>query len=255
MAITDPDSDIDFTLDRVDEQILFHLMTDARNNSAPSISAAIGVSPGTVRNRIKRLEDAGVIRGYHAHIDFERSDRRLTSLFLCNVTFAERRRLARAAYEIPGVVSIRVLMDGRRNFQVLAVGETTADIRRIGTTLSEIGVDIDDEMLLEEEVRKPYDRFNPDADIDNPFGAESTESIADDFLEITVVPDAPVANMTIQAATEEGIFEGDSLIVSISRDNDLITPHGDTVIHSGDTVRLFSTSEIEPATIAAFAGE
>lgn len=244
----------DFGLDEVDEQILFQLMADARGSTAPQIAETVGVSAGTVRNRIDRLEEAGIIRGYHAHVDFERTDRRLTSLFLCNVPFGDRAQLARAAYEIPGVVSIRVLMDGRRNFQVLAVGETTADLRRIGTTLSEIGVDIEDEMLLEEEVRKPYDQFDPEADIENPFVDRTDPPTREEFVEVTVAPDAPVAGMTVADAKQDDLIETDPLIVSISRGEELITPHGETVIEPGDDVRIFSTNEISERTLQAFTG-
>ena len=145
-------------------------------------------------------------------------------------------------------------MDGRRNFQVLAVGETTADIRRIGTTLSEIGVDIDDEMLLEEEVRKPYDRFNPDGDADNPVAGSTGSETAEEFVELTVADNAPIAGKTVQSAIEQGLVDQEPLIVSITRDGELITPHGETVIAAGDDVRIFSTGPIRDRTVRAFSG-
>jgi len=100
------------------------LMSDARNTSAPMIAEGLNVSAATVRNRIERLEEEGVIRGYTAIVDFEQADGRLTSVFMCTVPADERERLALAARSIPGVINVRVLMAGRRDLQVVvAVGE------------------------------------------------------------------------------------------------------------------------------------
>ena len=244
-----------YELDEIDEQILYHLMADARNNTAPQIAEEVGVTPVTVRNRIRGLEEHNVIQGYHGHVDFERSDRRLACLYLCNVSFADRIRLARAAYEIPGVINIRLLMDGRRNVQVLAVGETTADLRRVGTTLAEIGVDIDDEMLLEREVHKPYELFDPDAEQPNPFSDEVEQATSpNDLTELRVGEGALVAGTSLSEAMEDPVFEDDLLVVSIERDGELITPKGDTVIEEGDMVRLFATQDLNAETIGAFSG-
>jgi len=107
-------------------------MSDARNTSAPMIAEGLNVSAAaTVRNRIERLEEEGVIRGYTAIVDFEQADGRLTSVFMCTVPADERERLALAARSIPGVINVRVLMAGRRDLQVVAVGEETSDLREI----------------------------------------------------------------------------------------------------------------------------
>lgn len=143
-------SDSAYRLDEIDRRIIYELMSDARANSAPTIAEAVDVSPGTIRSRIEQLEDQGIITGYHAHIDFERTSGRLTMLFTCSVPFADRESVARAAYTIPGVINIRLLMSGRRNFHVVAVGEDTEDLRRIGASLSEIGVEIEEEALKRE---------------------------------------------------------------------------------------------------------
>ena len=150
-----------YRLDEIDRRIIYELMTDARTSSAPRIAEAVDVSPATIRSRIGQLEDQGIITGYHAHIDFERTSGRLTTLFMCSVPFADRESVARAAYTIPGVINIRLLMGGRRNFHVLTVGEDTEDLRRIGTSLSEIGIEIEEEMLVEHDELQAYTPFGP----------------------------------------------------------------------------------------------
>ena len=55
-------------LDRTDRDIIRSLERDARM-SLRSVAEEIGVSLGTVSNRLKRLEDTGVIKGYRVEID------------------------------------------------------------------------------------------------------------------------------------------------------------------------------------------
>jgi Lrp/AsnC family leucine-responsive transcriptional regulator len=55
-------------LDRFDHAILRILSTDGRI-SATEISRRIGLSKSPTQARIKRLEEAGVITGYRAHLD------------------------------------------------------------------------------------------------------------------------------------------------------------------------------------------
>ena len=55
-------------LDRTDRDIIRSLERDARM-SLRSVAEEIGVSLGTVSNRLKRLEDTGVVKGYRVEID------------------------------------------------------------------------------------------------------------------------------------------------------------------------------------------
>ena len=58
-------------LDDVDRGILYALQRDARN---VTIAEEVDVSASTVRNRIGRLEDIGVIEGYYPKINSERAE-------------------------------------------------------------------------------------------------------------------------------------------------------------------------------------
>ena len=57
-------------LDDVDLKILRIIAVDARR-SARSISREIGMSPGAVTERITKLEQGGIVRGYRAEISHE----------------------------------------------------------------------------------------------------------------------------------------------------------------------------------------
>ncbi len=55
-------------IDEVDRRILAALHADARlPNSA--LADAVGVAPSTCHGRVRRLQEIGVIRGFHADID------------------------------------------------------------------------------------------------------------------------------------------------------------------------------------------
>ena len=55
-------------LDHIDRRILELLQADARIANA-AIARDVGLAPSAVFQRIRKLEDNGFIRGYHAHLD------------------------------------------------------------------------------------------------------------------------------------------------------------------------------------------
>jgi DNA-binding Lrp family transcriptional regulator len=58
-------------IDDTDRRILAVLLADART-SMRSIAEEVGVALGTVSNRVKRMEEMGVIQGYAVRIDAEK---------------------------------------------------------------------------------------------------------------------------------------------------------------------------------------
>jgi DNA-binding Lrp family transcriptional regulator len=55
-------------LDELDRFVLAELQRDARRPNK-ALADAAGVAPSTMLARVRRLEEAGVIRGYHAVVD------------------------------------------------------------------------------------------------------------------------------------------------------------------------------------------
>src|SRR5262245_28233505 len=55
-------------LDSIDWRILRELQTDARR-SFNELARRIGLSSPAVAERVRRMEDAGIIAGYHARVD------------------------------------------------------------------------------------------------------------------------------------------------------------------------------------------
>src|SRR5690606_36659450 len=57
-------------LDAVDWRILTELQADGRL-SYNELSRRVALSPPAVAERVRRLEERGVITGYHAHVDLD----------------------------------------------------------------------------------------------------------------------------------------------------------------------------------------
>jgi DNA-binding Lrp family transcriptional regulator len=242
-------------LDEIDKRIVHALMDDARNTSAPMIAEDLHVSPGTVRNRIDRLEEEGVIQGYTATVNFERADGRLTSLYMCTVPAAERERLALAAQAIPGVINVRVLMAGRRDLQVVAVGETTEDLRGIARSLSELDIQIEDEELVQTEIRSPYKPFSPENSVQSP-GATELLTLPDgtNVVEVVVSPGSDVVGRSLNEDRQDGVLDPETVVVSIERDGEILRPTDGTVLQADDVVTLLPREMDERDVLNAFDG-
>ncbi|SFB70255.1 transcriptional regulator, AsnC family [Halobiforma haloterrestris] len=244
-----------YRLDEIDRRIIHALMADARNTSAPAIAEEVSVSGATIRNRIAQLEDHGIIEGYHATVDFEHADGSLMNLFMCHAPFGEVEGVARKIGTIPGIINVRELMGGRINLHVLAVGTDTTDLRRVGRELERLGVEIEDEFLLQNEHDFPYAPYGPaDGRRREPLADYISLTGGAEVVEVTVQEDAPIAGRTLEEAAENDIVDDDTLVVAIERDDAVITPHGDTEIQPNDVVTVFSPSESDEPTLRGFDG-
>lgn len=237
-----------YELDDIDRQILHALMKDARHTSATELADAVDVSDGTIHNRIDRLEAEGIIRGYRAMINFERAGGYLTGIYLCTVPAADRERLAMAARSIPRVVNVRVLMAGKRDLQVVAVGETTEDLRNIARELSGLEITIEDEELLQTELLGPYEPFAPDG-TDTLADGVNTISLANgtDIFEVAVEADAPIAGHSLAEARAAGHLASDTTILLVEREAETIEPSQTTVIEAGDIVTFIPPADQQNA--------
>ena len=55
-------------LDRTDRELIALLTNDARRSNK-ELAAAVGIAPSTCSERLRRLEEGGVFRGFHADVD------------------------------------------------------------------------------------------------------------------------------------------------------------------------------------------
>lgn len=147
-----------YELDEVDRGILHMLQKDARNNTTREIGNVVGVSPGTVRNRIEKLEEAGVLRGYLPDIDYELAGFQLHILFTCTAKDPSD-ALAEAILGEHGVVTVRKLLAGEENYHVEVIGTDTNDVSDIANAIRECGLEIVRSEVLDEQHAQPFDHF------------------------------------------------------------------------------------------------
>jgi DNA-binding Lrp family transcriptional regulator len=146
-------------LDELDRRILHALQTDARRASSREVARDAGVSASTVRKRIGRLEDAGIVTGYRAVVDYERAGYQLHVQVVCTAPAAARDALATEALAVPGVVGVRALATGERNVIVTVVSRDGDDLSRIAAALDDLGLTVVDEELLRSDRGRPFVGF------------------------------------------------------------------------------------------------
>lgn len=146
-------------LDDLDRYILHELQQDARETSSKDIAETMDVSPSTVRKRIDRLEEKGVIAGYHADVDYGRAGYQLHMQIVCTAPIPDREELGRQALDVRGVVSVREIAAGEENLLVGVVATDNDDLTRIAGELSALGLAVSDEHLVRNERFTPYRGF------------------------------------------------------------------------------------------------
>jgi DNA-binding Lrp family transcriptional regulator len=149
-------------IDAVDRAILHALQEDARNRSSGEIAERTGTSGSTVRKRIQRLESDGIIKGYSAEVDYQKSGYPLRMLLFCTASISERGELLPEILDIDGVVSVQELVTGEQNLLVTAVGRSDSDITPIAEQLLEMGLTIADEVLVRSHESTPFGEFVPE---------------------------------------------------------------------------------------------
>jgi len=152
----------DEEIDDVDRAILHALQADARNTSSGDIAERTGTSDSTVRKRIQRLESDGVIKGYSADVDYDKSGYPLRMLLYCSASIADRGDLVSDILAIDGVVSVQELVAGEQNLLVTAVGESDGDITPVAQELLDMGLTVADEVLVRSHETTPFSEFAPE---------------------------------------------------------------------------------------------
>ncbi|WP_435345980.1 Lrp/AsnC family transcriptional regulator [Haloarchaeobius sp. HRN-SO-5] len=120
------------------------------------------VSASTVRNRIERLEETGVIEGYYPKINYELANYPLHVLFVCSAPADEREELAVGALDRHGVVDVREMLTSTRNIYVEVVAVDTRDLTEITNDLAAMGFEIVSSEIVTNHYIRPWAEFEFD---------------------------------------------------------------------------------------------
>lgn len=106
-------------IDDLDRQILTLLQKDARL-SYREIAKELGIAVGTVYNRIKRLEEDGVIKGFYPKLDYEKLGYGLTAIIGVR---AQGKRIVEIEREIARDDHVMCVYDVTGEFDIIVVAK------------------------------------------------------------------------------------------------------------------------------------
>lgn len=161
---------MEYELDDVDRGILHVLQGNAREATAAEMGEAVGVSASTVRNRIERLEEARVIRGYHPEIDYERAGFGLHLFVVGRAPTAKRSQLAEDALAIPGVINVRELTTGADNLHIEALAVDSDAVDETLTGIEALEIDLVSTQVIKELHVQPFNHFGSETFGERPDG-------------------------------------------------------------------------------------
>ncbi|QLG28324.1 AsnC family transcriptional regulator [Halorarum halophilum] len=146
-------------LDELDFGILHLLQEDARHISPVDMEDELPVSDTTIRNRIEKLEDRGIIEGYVPLIDYEKAGFPLRVKFVCTAPVKERAKLAEEALELHNVVDVEEMLSARENVRIMVVTNHSEDLHEVTERIDDLGLTIEREGLVRRIHRRPFNHF------------------------------------------------------------------------------------------------
>lgn len=143
------------TVDEMNRKILRLLVTDGKM-TYNDIASRLRRSPSTVRDRIRRLEDDGVILGYVAVVNEDQAGMKADAIVLANPSEDMTPEKLRGMRDIPGVMEV-LFVSGDR---MLMIRVHAPDNRSLEDTISNRLIphglkDIDVQIVLESVMRFP----------------------------------------------------------------------------------------------------
>lgn len=124
-------------LDEKDWQLLQALQEKARTPYS-ELARKVNLSVPTVAERVRRLEDKGVITGYRASIDLTALDRPLRAVVRFQGTGTQMTRIADAIKEMPEVIQA-FRMTGDTCFMAIITVASTAHLESFLDSISPYG--------------------------------------------------------------------------------------------------------------------
>lgn len=107
------------SVDRIDKKILATLIENSKMMSK-ELSKKLKIHPNTLLQRLKKLENSGVIVKYSTVVDYNKFDKKMQSLVLLNVDMVKGwENSLRSLSQLPEVVSF-ILVTGEYDALVIA---------------------------------------------------------------------------------------------------------------------------------------
>ena len=92
-------------IDETDERILRELRKNSRK-SLRKLAFSVGISTSAVSERLKRMEKAGIVKGYTASIDFSRLGYEFVAIVQISISGGALLDVQKKISSLPGVVAV-----------------------------------------------------------------------------------------------------------------------------------------------------
>ena len=125
------------TLDQIGIEILFELQKNART-SFSKIGRRVGISSPAVLERIHKMEEIGIIRGYHVEIDREKVDSPILAFIYLTTQTEEYQNFYTFARNAAEVVECHCT-SGSESFILRVVASSVSHLDRLVENLSTFG--------------------------------------------------------------------------------------------------------------------
>ncbi|MCU6452683.1 Lrp/AsnC family transcriptional regulator [Sphingomonas sp. A2-49] len=123
------------SFDRIDRQILAHLQQDGRMTNV-ELAERVGLTAPPCLRRVRALEEAGVIRGYHADLDAASLGFPITVFAMVSLRSQAEHDLAAFEAHVAGIAEIREchMLNGEIDFILKIVASDLKSFQEILTT-------------------------------------------------------------------------------------------------------------------------
>lgn len=124
-------------MDRLDSLIIAHLERDARLGFS-ELGRRVGLSSPAVAERVRRLEETGVILGYHAHVDRAKLGQPILAIVDLTIPGEECPNVGKHVEGIPGVIECH-RVTGNHSAVLKVAAASISDFEAIVDHLVKIG--------------------------------------------------------------------------------------------------------------------
>ncbi len=131
---------------------LLHLLQENARLSFRQLGAAIGLTAPAVAERVRRLEDAGILKGYHAEIDLAKVGLPITAFIHLTSNSQQSSRFRKAVLDIPEIIECHCVT-GNESYILKVAVPSVPDLEHLLLRLSNFG-EVRTSMVLSTQVTR-----------------------------------------------------------------------------------------------------
>lgn len=135
---------------------ILQLLQDNARLSFRQIGEAVGLTAPAVAERVRRLEDVGILKGYHAEIDLNKAGLPIMAFVLLMTNSTQSARLRKAVNDLPEVIECHCVT-GNESYILKVAVTTVAHLEHLLLELGSYG-EVRTSLVLSSQItRRPID--------------------------------------------------------------------------------------------------